>query len=99
MINYEQLIAGVLVAVLSAVLTVIGYFLKRLIEDVSKIKTDVAVMKVKLVEALNIKEIVRSTYEKVVRLDERQDRMRKDINAMHDARRDLEKRIGGISNG
>jgi ribosome-associated protein YbcJ (S4-like RNA binding protein) len=87
------IVASILGTLLSAVLTAISLFIRRVISDTAKIKTDMAVMKVRVNEALGIREGAKITYEKVIRLEEKHDLVKKDLNALHEAKRDIYRKL------
>lgn len=96
-IDLGQMAIALAGALLSGVVGFVGWLVKKVLVDVKEIKIDVEVMKTRIVEALELRNQVSKLSENLIRLDEREQTMKKDINALHDAKRELYQRIGGKS--
>lgn len=78
---------------LTAVFAVTGWALRQVMVDQRKLVVDIEVMKLKIIEALSLKGDVRNNRENIIRLEHKTDGHKKDLDALHIAKRDIEQRI------
>ena len=96
-LDVQQIVLGIGGICLTGFLGAIGWMIKKIWTDVEETKIDVGVIKTNVTMALKIGDDVKEHGKEIVRLQEADKGMKKDINALHDAKRELYQRIGGKS--
>ena len=79
----------ILVYLIGGVGSIFVAFFAWLLRSTAKLKTDVEVVKTVLSRALQLSENVKENKESIIRLDERQNKVKEDLNALHRAKRDI----------
>lgn len=59
------------------------------IKTLASLKTDIEVMKIRIVEALNLRQVVQANGENLIRMDERQKKIMRDMDALHNKQRQI----------
>lgn len=92
-LDIQQIVLGIGGICLTGLLGAIGWMIKKIWTDVEETKIDVGVIKTNVSMALRIGDEVKEHSKEIVRLQEADKGMKKDINALHDAKRELYQRI------
>ena len=89
----DPIVVSIAGTVTLAVFAVLGWALRQVMADQRKLVIDIEVMKLKMIEALSLRNDVRNNRENIIRLEHKTDGHKKDLDALHIAKRDIEQRI------